>query len=297
MSEILATVNGEAITIAEVNRELAAALGRRKLSDAARKIYEQQTLEQLINRRVVQAYLNQAGVGATTAEIDRAIQTRIAQLKTVGETLQGHLKKTGTSAADFRSQLAWQISWQRFLDRELTDKALEAHFEKHRRDFDGTRLRVSQILLKPASADGNDLQKTIAEAKKIRQDIVDGRLRFADATKKHSQAPSAESGGDQGVISRHGENAEAFARAAFALQKDEISQPVVTQFGVHLIQCTEVLPGKKSWTEVCDDLSQSLASELFRATARANRAKALVKYPGSIGPKPPATATPANTPS
>jgi parvulin-like peptidyl-prolyl isomerase len=241
--------------------------------------------------------LNQSGLGATSAEVDQLVQSRTAQLKAAGETLDGYFKRTGLTAADFRRQLAWQLSWQRFLDGELTDAALQAHFQRHRRDFDGTRLRVSQILLKPASADRADLEKAIAAAKSIRQDIVDGRITFAHAAKKHSQAPSAAAGGDQGLISRHGENVEAFARAAFALENGKISEPVLTQFGVHLIQCTKVLPGKKTWTDVREEVAQSLASELFLATARAHRAKMKVKYLRDAGARLPATAPPANNPS
>ncbi|MEX0586548.1 MAG: peptidylprolyl isomerase, partial [Pirellulales bacterium] len=272
---VLATVDGQPIGQAELNRELAAAVGTRKLTDAARTVFEAETLEQLINRRVVQAYLNAAGQGAADAEINQAVDAHAAKLKAAGQTLEDYLRRTGMTAADLRRQLAWQLSWQRFVDRNLTDAALQAHFTKHRRDFDGTRIRVSQILLKHAGGEGDALKKLVAKAlvakaKAIRQDIVDGRQMFAEAAKKHSEAPSAAAGGDQGFISRQGENIEPFARAAFALQKGEISDPVVTQFGVHIIQCTDVMPGTKAWTDVREELARWLAGGLFVTTARAH---------------------------
>ena len=56
---------------------------------------------------------------------------------------------------------------------------------------------------------------------------------------------------------------EAFARAAFALKKDEIGPPIVTVFGVHLIKLLDVKPGTKQWTDVRDALRSAFAEQLF----------------------------------
>lgn len=69
-----------------------------------------------------------------------------------------------------------------------------------------------------------DLLKKIAAGEK-----------FEDLAKKFSKCPSSQRGGDLGQFGR-GRMVPSFDEAAFALQVNEISKPVRTQFGYHLIQ-------------------------------------------------------------
>ena len=144
--------------------------------------------------------------------------------------------------------MRWQISWDRYVEKSLNDENMQKYFDQHRRDFDGTRLRVAQILLKLPD-DGTDESGVRDRAESIRGEIVAGKLSFAEAARKYSQAPSAAAGGEIGWIARHEPMPEAFAQAAFQLQVNEISPPTVTPLGVHLIQCREVEPGQRTWQD------------------------------------------------
>ena len=77
-----------------------------------------------------------------------------------------------------------------------------------------------------------------SEAEALRQKIIDGEITFEDAAKKYSQCPSREEGGDLGFFPR-GVMAGPFEKAAFSLPVGEISQPVETRFGWHLIKVTD----------------------------------------------------------
>lgn len=81
------------------------------------------------------------------------------------------------------------------------------------------------------------LVKTEDEAKKLLEEINAGKA-FADAAAEVSLCPSGANGGDLGYFER-GMMVKPFEDAAFALEKiGQISEPVQTQFGWHLIQLT-----------------------------------------------------------
>lgn len=85
------------------------------------------------------------------------------------------------------------------------------------------------------------LVKTEDEAKKLREDINAGKISFEDAARQISLCPSGHEGGDLGFFKRGG-MVKPFEDAAFAMKEiGEVSEPVETQFGWHLIQLTGMI--------------------------------------------------------
>ena len=85
------------------------------------------------------------------------------------------------------------------------------------------------------------LVKTEDEAKKLREDINAGKISFEDAARQISLCPSGHEGGDLGFFKR-GVMVKPFEDAAFAMKEiGEVSEPVETQFGLHLIQLTGMI--------------------------------------------------------
>ena len=88
------------------------------------------------------------------------------------------------------------------------------------------KIRASHILV-----------KTEEEAKKLLEEIKNG-ADFAKLASEHSMCPSGRDGGDLRFFGR-GMMVKPFEDAAFALKKGEVSEPVETQFGWHLIEVTD----------------------------------------------------------
>ena len=81
------------------------------------------------------------------------------------------------------------------------------------------------------------LVKTEEEAKKLLEEIKAGKS-FAEAAKEVSLCPSGQNGGDLGYFGK-GMMVKPFEDAAFSMEKiGDVSEPVQTQFGWHLIQLT-----------------------------------------------------------
>lgn len=84
------------------------------------------------------------------------------------------------------------------------------------------------------------LVKTEEEAKNLLEEIKAGKS-FADKAKEVSLCPSGRDGGDLGFFKK-GVMVKPFEDAAFALKEiGDISEPVQTQFGWHLIQLTGII--------------------------------------------------------
>lgn len=88
-----------------------------------------------------------------------------------------------------------------------------------------SKVRASHILVEKHS-----------QALRVLEELKKG-TKFGDLARRYSQCPSRKRGGDLGLFGR-GQMAREFERAVFALKVGEVSQPVKTQFGYHIIKKT-----------------------------------------------------------
>ncbi len=129
---------------------------------------------------------------------------------------------------------------------EVTEEGLQAYWQEHQDEFKAPEERqVRHILISvPKDADQAAQAQALEKAKKIREQLKNG-ADFAELAKQYSQDPgSREQGGDLGWITR-GIMVKPFEEAAFKLAKGEISEPVRTQYGYHIIQVTGINAGGK----------------------------------------------------
>jgi parvulin-like peptidyl-prolyl isomerase len=121
---------------------------------------------------------------------------------------------------------------------QVTAAEIRRYYDDNRDSFtrpQGARLKVAYLPLTITEA---DRQATLRQAQEIRQELADG-ADFAEVARRESDDPgSAQQGGDLGTFTR-GQMVPAFDSAAFSLPVNEISQPVISQFGVHLLQVQE----------------------------------------------------------
>ncbi len=125
---------------------------------------------------------------------------------------------------------------------------------------------------------------TDAEARerlmRLRERIVSG-ADFAELAKVHSEDPSASKGGDLGWISP-GETVPEFERTINTLRNDEVSQPIQTQFGWHLVQVlerrSETLSEERRRQIARQTIRARKSDEAFQEWLRQTRDRAFVEY-------------------
>ncbi len=139
---------------------------------------------------------------------------------------------------------------------EVSDEELRAYYEAQKANYMvPERRRASHILIRiPEGADAEAI-----EAARKRIEALAARLRqgasFADLARESSEDPgSAGNGGDLGYLSR-GTLDPAMEKAAFALRPGEVSEPIRTRFGWHLIKVTAVEPARgRSFEEAREEV-------------------------------------------
>jgi parvulin-like peptidyl-prolyl isomerase len=98
-------------------------------------------------------------------------------------------------------------------------------------------MRNRDIMVQEVKA-SHILVESKAEAQRLIAQIKGGES-FENLARKHSKCPSGRSGGDLGFFTR-GKMVPAFENAAFTLGKGQVSEPIKTQFGYHIIKVTDV---------------------------------------------------------
>jgi len=278
---LVAAVGEDPIYARHVDRVLEQITGGGQVNPAVLPAVKAQVLAEIIDRRLVLAYARRTGTGARPEQIDAALQAISAQLAAEKRSLAGELAKRGITEADLRRQLAWNLTWPKYLARYATEARLEQHFAAHRPEFDGSEVSVKHVLLAlPPDAGAGAFDELVRRAEAIRREIESGELKFEEAVRRYSSGPSREQGGRLGYIARHGSMVESFSRAAFSLGPGQISRPVATPFGVHLIRVDEIKPGKRQLADVAEQVEDSLARELMRKLAEHERVHTPVRFTG-----------------
>lgn len=281
-SAILAKVNGQPISEDQVARELQRTLGKLKLGPLQTVRAKSETLEKRINQLVIIDFLRVHNLAAGENEIRLEVDSLKTKLATVEKTIADHLAQTNQTQEDLEFNLSWQLAWKRYLDQMLTDELLESHFQNKKRQFDGSELRVAHLLLKPDSDNDANPEKTSEvsrrNAERIKSQIDAGELSWDQAVIQNSDAPTKESGGEIGWIKWTGPMPDTFTKAAFELDPNEISEPIQTKFGVHIIRCIEFKPGKLGWRDQLESVKKSATLELFNAVVAQHRPKMTVEY-------------------
>ncbi|MGA8534049.1 MAG: peptidylprolyl isomerase [Candidatus Tumulicola sp.] len=218
----VATVNGEPISKSSFEDKLESSPGARN------------TLQQLVQEALILQYAKNNNITVTDDEITK----REDDLK--GNFPSGSwdemLKARGLSEDDVRQALREQIILDKALENKvtITPAQISAYFDKNRAAFDKPeQIKARHILV-------HDL----ATANKVEAALKSGQ-NFADVAKQYSTDPgSKDKGGELGLF-RRGQMVPAFDKVAFSMTPGQISAPVKSPFGYHIIQVEAVQPGVK----------------------------------------------------
>lgn len=120
----------------------------------------------------------------------------------------------------------------------VPEDELQAYYNEHLHEYQLAPRAVVRTVSLPKEASAEDRAEVISILEEYKADIEAGTMTFEEAASTISEDPSASQGGDLGFFDRERMVAP-FTEVAFTLPVGEVSDPVVTQFGVHLIRVEE----------------------------------------------------------
>jgi len=121
-------------------------------------------------------------------------------------------------------------------DLEATPEEIQAYYDENMEDYKkgpARKLKFVRIILEPSEADKAAVKSKIDSL----YEVVSNGTNFATVAREFSEDTSAENGGDLGFFIE-GKMVTEFNDVAFSMNINEISEPVMTEYGWHIIQCT-----------------------------------------------------------
>lgn len=163
----------------------------------------------------------------------------------------------------------------------VTDAEVQAHYEQNKKSYTTDELRrASHILLgMTKETPEKEKQAVKAKAESLLAQVRKDPAQFAQLAKEHSQDPgSKDKGGDLDFFKR-GAMTKAFDDAVFKLKQGEISGLVETEYGVHIIQLTEI---KASVAKSLDEVKADLTADIKKQKASKAYAEAEETFSNTV---------------
>jgi len=273
--------------------------------DTARK----EVVNFLIDNVLIDQYLLHLKIAVDA----KLVEEKIDQIK--GEAVKNKtdlekvLKTLHLTEEELRRELVCALRWEKFVEQQATDTTLKDMFDKNVTMFDGTRVQARHILVKIEP--GTTQEQAIARAAGFKKAVEEQTAQefakmppasqnetervkilehvFSEIAGKESSCPSRKNGGALGYFDRSG-MVEPFSRTAFALKPYQMSEPVVTEFGCHLILATDRKNGKDVKFEDAKPFVRAVYSDRLReavVAAMRPRAQIVVSPMASEKPKAP----------
>jgi len=294
---IAAVVDDEVILLSDVEEQArlyAQELGV-NLSDTAKaRQLRRDILERLIDERLLVIEAKKSGVEIDENELEQAVKNAMNEAKgrfSTHEEFLKQLEKEGISEAQLkhrynleikRQLLASKLIGKTLRDKPIDEKELHRYYDEHIDEIPERPAEVwLQHILVKITPDTAASREALEKAMSLRRRVLGGES-FSDLARVYSSDPSAKYGGSLGKISRGDLRDRALEDTLFALEPGEVSMPVRTPLGLHLLTVENKEDGVVEARQIVIPLSPTRADTL-RALEKARRVRELIESGRDFG--------------
>ncbi len=204
-------------------------------------------------------------------------------------------------ASQTENLLAQSLYQDLAANQKLEEASVRRYYDEHKNEFEQVRARHILVRVKgsamPLGTNKKELteEEALAKAQELRKRLVAGED-FATLAKAESDdTTTGANGGDLGLFKR-GQMVPSFDQAAFSMAPGQLSEPVKSQFGYHLIRVEQ--KESKTFDEMRPDLEKRMRPDAARQSVEELKKKASVTIDDSyFGPAPPPPPPPGAGPT
>jgi peptidyl-prolyl cis-trans isomerase C len=229
----------------------------------------------LLDHLIINQILLQKATAEEKTKTSQMVNDAINQARTNSpETFDAQIKATGMTLDQMRDRAIEEQVCRRVLIRETTngisipDADIKKFYDDHPSDFAvPERVHVAHIListLDPVTQNPlpTDQKKAKLQLAKDLKDRAEKGEDFAKLVKQYSDDPGSKDKGGEYTFARDHEMVPEFEAAAFSLKVNQISDPVETKYGFHIIKLIEKLPPKtEQFAEATPQIRQYLIGQ------------------------------------
>lgn len=201
-----------------------------------------QIVDQLVSKQLIENAIEKANIDIPEADINAEYANFEKQLNmsAPGGAAQ-YLERVGRTPAEMKEDIKKSLQLKKMLAKDhdiaIPEADVKAYYEKNKVRFDQpARIQASHILLKlEESADEATTKAVEARAVEIAAKAKADGADFAALAREFSEGPTKDRGGDLGFF-QQGQMVPAFDTAVWKMKIGEVSDPVRTEFGFHVIK-------------------------------------------------------------
>jgi peptidyl-prolyl cis-trans isomerase SurA len=257
-NRIVATIDGEPITAYELRR-----YAREHDAEGAS---ESQILEAVITDKLLDQEIKAQGISARDDEIDRYVKEVQGRNGMDDEAFARALAAKGITVEVYRAKVKREIEKAQLVNKEIRQRVnvspeeIRRHYEAHRTDYEvAEKVKVRHILFTvDRGADQEQIERVRAKAVEVRGLATSGRD-FQELARQFSEGPGSDKGGELGTFSK-GELSPELEAVVFRLKTGEVSEPVRSPSGFHLLLVDERI---SSSHRPLEEVSDKIRDELY----------------------------------
>jgi peptidyl-prolyl cis-trans isomerase C len=228
---------------------------------------EQNILKRLIEQELINQAVKAAGVVVPEEDMKKGFDEYKQRFQSE-EQFENYLKHGRVTKESIEQRIRERRSLELLLEKKgdmaVTDAEAQDFYAKNERFYtEKAGIRASHILIKlPENPTPEDDKKAMEKVKQAQERLKKGEA-FDKVATEMSEGPAANKGGDLGFFSQ-GRMVKEFEDVAFKMKVNEVSEPVKTRFGYHIIKLMERREDrKKTFEEVKEQIVKSLQNKKF----------------------------------
>ena len=272
LNRVVAIVNDDVITLYELNQRIRAMTGRtaEELRDKDEERYleaRRKILQFMIDEKCTQEKIQEMGIKIPPEQIDARIEAIKKRNRWTHEDLLAKLKQEGITNEEFRENIKTDLERAELINYQVKSKIIireeqiTQYYEEHKKDFSSEEIvhLAGIFLIQRNPKDEEESRRLKAKGEDILARLKNGED-FAELTKKFSQGPGADEGGDLGTFKADQLEPE-LRKAVAGIEEGGFTDLIIKANGIQILK---LIKRQKAEARLLEEVKETIYATLYK---------------------------------